>query len=87
MRASLLIFGFAFLAAGPAVSQTETVIKQPNGERVIVRTDESGTTVIQAKPDEAAKLPEPPGPDAHQNKVYEYTKENGKIELERKEQK
>ena len=87
MRSAFSISAAIFMGVWPVCAQTETVIQQPSGARVTVRTDESGTTVIQTKPDDAAKLPEAPGADAHRDKVYEFTKEGGKIELERKEQK
>ena len=87
MRSALSIPAAIFFLVSPAWAQTETVIQRPSGERVTVRTDESGTTVIQTKSGAAAKLPEGPGEEAHRDKVYEFTREGGKIELERKEQK
>ena len=86
MRHAFVALAFV-CAAAPAWAQRETVIVTPGGEKVTVRTDESGTTVIRNDPGQNAKLPLRPGMDAHREKVDEFTREGGKIELERSEQK
>ena len=74
--------GAMILASGALAQEHETVVKKPDGTTVTVRTDESGTTIIKNTPAEAAKLPISPGEKEHNDKVYELTKQGGKVELD-----
>ena len=49
-----------------------------DGSYLTVRTDESGTAVIEEK-EGLARTPVSPEESAHWNKVFEFTKERGKI--------
>lgn len=65
------------LAAG-AQAQQETLVVRADGAHVTVRTDESGTTVDTEKQG-FAREPISPQEEAHWSKVYELTKEGGRV--------
>jgi len=78
--ARVTILGFIFMTAlcASAQAQQETLVMRADGAPVTVRTDESGTTVDSEKKGFAGE-PISPQEEAHWAKVYELTKEGGRV--------
>jgi hypothetical protein len=71
------------LAAAPVAAQQETTVKDASGDRMTVRTDESGTTVINEPKGEAGAPAVLPAEQQHREKVQELTRGGGKVESEK----
>lgn len=72
---TLLVFAAFTTTSG---AQQETVLTRDDGAYLTVRTDESGTTVIEEK-EGLARTPVSPEESSHWNKVFEFTRERGKV--------
>ncbi|MBX9741354.1 MAG: hypothetical protein K2X62_14860 [Beijerinckiaceae bacterium] len=83
MRIVTSCLAILMLAASPALAQQETVVKEPSGERLKVRTDESGTTVSKEPAGAAAAPAAQPLESEHRAKVEELTKGGAKVESEK----
>ena len=77
MRA-LFLTAAILMAATPAMSEQETLVRRPDATYVTVRTDESGTTVNEEKQGKAGE-PISPGDEAHWGKVFELTKAGAQV--------